>query len=140
MLSGKHSYYCCNSTNATTWFLLLSTWRLIWKIATWSDIRAEWLMIQGSVALRLWQASKPNNWSHHYGNHHLQFSSRCHSYLKNRPLHSIMSITKYSQVSIIRTVCIKRTVWNFFNMSLLNVPYDVMLKTSYCLILVLFTI
>ena len=34
----------------------------------------------------------------------------------------------YSHDSIISTVSIKRTVWNSFHMTLLNVPYD--LKTA----------
>ena len=51
----------------------------------------------------------------------------------------LLTITKYSVVSIIRHVSIISTVWKILQMTLLNVQYDLMLKRSYFLIYVLFT-
>ena len=46
---------------------------------------------------------------------------------------------KYSHDSIISTVSIKRTIWIFLILSLLNVPYDLILERLYCLISIVFT-
>ena len=51
----------------------------------------------------------------------------------------IKILNEYSVVSIIRHVSIISTVWKKLQMTLLNVQYDLMLKRSYFLILVLFT-
>ena len=37
---------------------------------------------------------------------------------------TLLAVGTYSLLSIISTVCIKRTVQKFFSMTLLNVPYD----------------